>query len=504
MTNINIPTFLITSILESADKSNLEALRKTLFEKGVLTKDYLEDGLMLLYHKFDTPCSSELERECRSLIVDRETLKIKSYSCETPKMNKDGMEYLISHTNINQQRIINPCYEGTFLSIFYHNDKWFVSTRRCLNSHDSVLITPDETIPTKKSHYDMFMDVLKKDGYETFTEFASKLSTDKSYYFVLIHHENKHLIDYTSQFGENYCNLCLVTVRDTELRELDYDMESKHFQTENVFVPKKLDSIDEFDNQNKSIKYDSVLESEGIVVRVWNAETNKYSLIKLQNLNYQFAQIMGPEQNIFKGLVYLYQTDKLKEYFNQNSNTQHIKKIVNPLNTSESYDTIGIVDAVFKVCTSELFELFKVLWSLKTGKHQNVELYNMLPKEYKDLLFGIRGIYYKKKASYHEQKTLNPDAIIKDSHLKINDIYNFLKGVSTDSFIAFFRMRKLMFNLSKNNLQNSNLSEFQKVSTHCDKVHMKLTAIFTNRLFPEIMPNDVPPQSLTKVMDYKS
>ncbi len=118
---MNIPTFLITSILESADKSNLETLRKTLFEKGVLTKDYLEDGLMLLYHKFDTPCSSELERECRSLIVDRETLKIKSYSCETPKMNKDGMEYLISHQtndNINQHRIINPCYEGNFYLYF--------------------------------------------------------------------------------------------------------------------------------------------------------------------------------------------------------------------------------------------------------------------------------------------------------------------------------------------------------------------------------------------------
>ena len=498
MNTTSIPTYLITSILDSADKSNIEGLRKTLFEKGVLAKDYLEDGLMLLYHKFDSPCSTELERECRSLIIDRDTLKIKSYSCETPRMNKDGMEYLVSHqtndsTDHSYNRIINPCYEGTLLSIFYHVDKWFVSTRRCLNSHDSVFLTPDETTETKRSHYDMFMDVLKKDNYETFTDFASKLSTDKSYYFVLIHHENKHLIDYTSQFGTNYSKICLVTVRDEELRELDYDMESKHFQTENVFVPIKLDSIDEFDVQNKVIKYDAVLENEGIVVRAWNTQYNKYSLIKLQNLNYQFAQVMGPEKNIFKGFVYLYQTDKLKDYFNQNTNAQNIRKLVNPLNTTESYDTVGIIDAVFKVCTSELFELFKVLWSLKTGKHQNIELYNMLPKEYKDLLFGVRGIYYKKKACYHEQKTLNPDAIIKDGHLKINDIYTFLKGVSTDNLIAFIRMRKLMFNFAK-----TNLPDFQNISMYCDKVHLKLTAIFTNRLFPEIMPNDVPPSIHTK------
>ena len=71
-------------------------------------------------------------------------------------------------------------------------------------------------------------------------------------------------------------------------------------------------------------------------------------------------------------------------------------KIINPLNTSESYDTIGTVDAVFKVCTSELFEPFKIL-DIKTGKHKNTKLYDKLSKDYKDVLFGIRGIYFKKK-----------------------------------------------------------------------------------------------------------
>ena len=67
------------------------------------------------------------------------------------------------------------------------------------------------------------------------------------------------------------------------------------------------------------------------------------------------------QKNIFMGLIHLYQNGKLSEYINQMPN---LKKIVNPLNTHESFDTIGAIDALFKVCTSELFELFKNLWQI--------------------------------------------------------------------------------------------------------------------------------------------
>ena len=125
------PQFLITEYLKNY--TNLEELRKKLFENGVLSKDYIEENLVLLYHKYDSPITCELERECRSLIIDRTTFDIISYSCESPRLNNEGMEYLVANNNNNQ--IINPCYEGTYLSVFYYN-KWFVSTRRCLKCHE--------------------------------------------------------------------------------------------------------------------------------------------------------------------------------------------------------------------------------------------------------------------------------------------------------------------------------------------------------------------------------
>lgn len=493
--NSMAPQFNITQLLTKYP-NDLEGFRKELFEKGVLSKDYMDEGLMLVYHKYDQPITNQLQRECRSLIIDRTNMKIVSYSCETPLLNKEGMEFLVQYTSNNptKEQIINTCYEGTYLSVFHHNSKWYVSTRRCLNSEESVF-------ENNTSHFEMFEDVLKKSGYATFNDFTSLLDTSRSYYFVLIHHKNKHTLDYSETFGSEYTKLCFTTVRDLDMNEIDIYTTNFPFVSEHIFVPPKLDSIDSFAECNKLVQYGSPIKDEGIIVRVFDDNLSMYRLIKLQNINYQFLMAMGTEKNIFKGLVYLYQNDKLAEYFGQNQHIQNISKIVNPHNTMETYDTVGMVDAVFKVCTSEIFELFKNLWSIKTGKHQNVELYDMLPKEYKDVMYFVRGLYFKKKATlFTGDKNENDMTKVKDSHLKITDIYTYLKTLSTDTFVAFLRMRRLMLNWVKSNNTNKQMMEFSTTSSHCDKVHLKLCAIFTNKLFPNIMFNDLPPLKIPKVL----
>ena len=48
-----------------------------------------------------------------------------------------------------------------------------------------------------------------------------------------------------------------------------------------------------------------------------------------------------------------------------------------------------------------------------------------------------------------------------------------------------------MLNWSR--LENTNdLKLFNSISDRCDKVHLKLIAIFISKLFPEIMPDDLP------------
>ena len=85
------------------------------------------------------------------------------------------------------------------------------------------------------------------------------------------------------------------------------------------------------------------------------------------------------------GFVELYQQDKLKQYLEYFPDNMKLNKI---------YDTIGVIDASFKVLTSELFELFRYLYDLKDCSHKNKEFYKLLPNEYTIVLYKIRGIYY--------------------------------------------------------------------------------------------------------------
>ena len=469
------PIFFITDYLNNY--SELDVLRTELYKKNILTKDYVEEGLFLIYHKYNNAHTSDLERECRSIIIDRNTKKILSYSCEAPLMNNEAMEYLL--LNPSENKTITKCYEGTLLSIFF-KDRWYISTRRCLNSSESIWGSE------KKSHYDMFMEVLNISGYATFDDFSNKLNKNLSYYFVLIHPQNKNMVIYDS----DYKKLVLAYVRNTD-NQMEIDLygnsddtilkEINNITDANIFISEKVDSLETFDNLNKKDQFNLPPKTEGVIIKVFDKNQNKTKLLKLQTFSYQFAKSVGSEKNIYMGLIHLYQKDKLVDYFAENNNYS-LKKVINPLNLQEAYDTVGAIDALFKVCTSELFELFKLLWDIKTGKHLKDSLYKFLPKEYKDILFGIRGLYFKKKTEGIQTKKM--------VYLQIKDIYQYIKNIPTENFCAFNKMRKLMYNWCK---INSELNDFGKISSKCDKIHFKLAAIYCNKLFPNIIPEDLPP-----------
>tara|TARA_B100001093_G_scaffold369457_1_gene354427 strand:+ start:4768 stop:6213 length:1446 start_codon:yes stop_codon:yes gene_type:complete len=477
---MDTPNFLINDYIKNF--SDLDTLKNTLFKKGIMTKLFPEDNLLLVYTKFeeDKHTTTPLKNECRSLIIDIEKKELVSYTCNTPICNLEAMNYLLGH-NENQMKIYE-CYEGTLMSLFYNNNQWYLSTRRCLDSKKSIW--------NDNSHFDLFEEVLKEDGFSSLDDFTLKLNSSYCYNFVLIHHKNKNIVDYSSRFGTEYKKLCLAFVRNKkDLTEIEYDKMKELIPVlNNIFIPNEYESLAAYNSEKNKFEKDSmeICSSEGAIVKI-NNENNINIYLKLQTYPYQFNKAIGLEKNIFKGFVNLYQNEKLAEFLEKNSNLVNYKKIVNPINTQESYDTIGVVDSVFKVCTSELYELFKLLWNLKTGKQVGDNLlYNILPKEYKTILYGIRGIYFKNKSNSFNQE--NKSKI----YLQIKDIYQHIKTIDTDTFEQFLRVRKLMLNWIKADQNNENLKKFNKISEKCDKVHFKLTAIFTNKLFPNIMPDDLP------------
>ena len=474
--------FLITDYIKNLEDT--DSLRNNLYKKGIMTKYFEDDNLLLVYTKFeDSPYSkTKLKNECRSLIIDVEKKQIVSYTCNTPICNLEAMNYLLEHNDNTME--IYKCYEGTLMSLFFNNGKWYLSTRRCLDSKTSVW--------NESSHYDLFIDVLKEEGYDKLEDFTKLLNDNYCFNFILIHHKNQNIVNYTKEFGEEYKKLCLAFVRNKEdLSEVEYNDLSNFIPSDmkHIFISKKVESLEEYNSKINTFNNDDILNcsDEGVIIKL--RENNVSTYLKLQTYPYQFNKAIGLEKNIFKGFINLYQNDKLSGYLENNTNLIAYKKIVNPINIQESYDTIGVVDSVFKVCTSELYELFKLLWNLKTGKPlQKNGLYDILPQEYKSMLYGIRGLYFKNKSSIYNSEDKN----IKKIYLQIKDIYQHIKTIDTDTLEQYLRVRKLMANWVKSDPNNENLKKFNKINEKCDKVHFKLTAIFTNKLFPNIMPDDLP------------
>ena len=70
--------------------------------------------------------------------------------------------------------------------MFYHNNKWNISTTSVLDAEQCYWISD-------KSILQLMKDCLVNENWESF---CSKHEPEKIYLYTLIHHENIHLIDY--------------------------------------------------------------------------------------------------------------------------------------------------------------------------------------------------------------------------------------------------------------------------------------------------------------------
>ena len=192
------PHLMIRNYINSFD--NLDFMRESLLGHGIYSKNYPEHGLMIIYTKYEpivgdkslctivrknldnneeniksgdlskqisTEDISRLKIECRSLIIDTEKKEIVSYSCNTPICNLEAINYLLN--NKSSPKISNniekfKCYEGTLLSLFKHKNRWYLSTRRCIESDKSIW-------KSNKSYFKLFTECLGS----SFDYFTSQL-----------------------------------------------------------------------------------------------------------------------------------------------------------------------------------------------------------------------------------------------------------------------------------------------------------------------------------------
>jgi len=445
---------LINNLLQNNTMDEI----KDIFKKNNIY--FKEQGnLLLVFNKFNSTFTSPLHKECRSLVINILDKKVINYSCPTPLINDDGVGFLMKNNDFSYK--LYQCFEGTLLSLFNHENKWYISTRRCLDASTSKW-------NNDVSHYDLFMEILRLSNYETFDQFTKKLDITNTYHFILLHHQNKNYVNYETLFGENYKKIILAYMRNKETLELVENPPTNLFD-ENILASEEVANISWLDDYNSKNKFELPPKTEGLILRGQNK--GKEILIKLQSQDYQFASAVMTKDNLYLGLLKLYQLDKLKEYLEKDSK---FEMITNPLNSKESYHSLGIIDSVFKVLTRELHNLYNLLYN-EDGTSKNNNLYQFIPKIYKYFMFKCRGLNYKK--IYFSKK------------FEIKDIYFLLKKTEVNVIDELIRSRKLFFNQIYKD-KNAEVYSLKEMSYGIEKVNLKLINIFTSKIYPEILPTD--------------
>lgn len=445
--------------------------KKYLKMNHVHYKEDKESDLVILFNNYNDLFHSKVNQTIRSMVISRNNKSIVSYSCPTPLENGDGVNYLMRNID-TKQPVITECYEGTFMSLFNYEGKWYLTTRKCLDASDSKF--------KEKNYHEMFVDVLNNSGYDSLEKFTETLDITHSYHFILLDSGNINIVNYSYIYGEDYHKLVFTYERDMNQNILTNSEYSNcpSFIDDNIIKPKVISDISYLDNYNKVNQWSMPAKSEGLVLRFDNE-----ILIKLQSLDYQFAKAIGPDENIYLGMLKMYQLDKLDEYINYNGNKEKFENTVNPLNTSESFMTLGMINSIFRVLTTELYECYINLYDKTTGSPNTSELYQVLPSEYRYFMFKIRGINFKKIGNGKE--------------LSEKDVYYLLKKVDIEYVSSLIRVRKLMFNLAYQNKFNDLMKKFRSFSFKTNKLNLKLINIYTSKLYPEIMDKDLPNVTLS-------
>ena len=104
-------SFHLTNYMFDNKNLNLTQLTDGLYKKGIMTKDYEEDNLMLFYNTYDKNNRNQLEEECRSVIINRTTREIICYTCNTPPCNFNALKLIMKNTEAELK--FYKCYEGT-------------------------------------------------------------------------------------------------------------------------------------------------------------------------------------------------------------------------------------------------------------------------------------------------------------------------------------------------------------------------------------------------------
>lgn len=287
------------------------------------------ENIVLLHNSYNRNDIDEQYKElyfqCRSVVLDFENVLnhtvVVSYANNIPiRVNIDEFS-----NNINTTDIYQEAYDGTTVTVYNYKDKWYFGTSTCTNINNSKYLHPT------KSHGEMLNEILMYNYRNHFSDeeinngnlqaieqklrdiFTSYLDKTCAYEFVLLHHENVHLVDYSDIYGNGYKKLIHINTKHRETQQ-EFDISNMPFISYGIIYPQF------FQTYNDACLYIINTKSYGFIVKQ-TIENGFKKLYKISPKNIEFLENTNPRKmNVWHNILTVYMKNnkefKIKDYIN--------------------------------------------------------------------------------------------------------------------------------------------------------------------------------------------
>ena len=328
---------------------------------GLVVKNFSKENLILVKYKYDKELSENWMRYCRGCIINKLTNKI----IFVPPIKAKNIEYPVNDLDIlkNSDIEITNLVDGTMINLFYHNDKWIMSTRSdigCLNKWNN-----------RSNFKKMFEECIPDEN------FYNNLNKNYTYSFVLLHNKNRNV-----SYIMNNCIILIEVYNKDTLEKLN---------VKDINLGNNLDI-----NLNTNI-----LTLENLNFQLTNnLDINNYFLLSdfnfkglNINVNNERYNIINPKFNYVKELC-VNSTSLLEKYVHLKKN-KNIKLYLNYF--PEYVDVFKKYSDKYEIMINELYDNY-----VKKNITKEIKV-NDIPFQLKPLTFELHGIYLKTKIKINKK-----------------------------------------------------------------------------------------------------
>jgi hypothetical protein len=305
----------------------LEVLRENHYWPAIQTKKfYYNNNLILLHNTYkrkDVDSFINLYEECRSVVLDFSSPNvILSKSCKIPETLK--YEDVLDHEDVE----CTIAYDSTLVYVYYYNNRWILNTNTCTNIDYSKFNHPT------KNYGQMFNEAL----HVSRAEFLESLDKNNVYTFGIIHYENKKYIDYTTEFGENYKKLILLSAKEK-------------------YTDIKLDIKLDFNIlELKKIKLSDGLKLNNIYGLIFEKNNKRYKITPNTIIFQEETNFGYP--NVWRNMIWVYQKN-MEDFHISDYIKTYNKDIEYPLdNNGEKLDPTYLIHTTIITIRDILYNLY--------------------------------------------------------------------------------------------------------------------------------------------------